>query len=472
MHGSPTRSGVLWFDDPQSLVATGGVGPAVGARADGSLVHYDAPFAQCADGASFWLTNVPFATLQQLGLLRRPDVRDDAFLLTRPDGLVAEMGLRHAPVEVRARAVALQLGQCLAAATRWFGLPEPPDGYSLAHALRKHLFTFPETVVPPDHLYAFSSASQEVTFSGRTEVLSPGVTRRVVVRHHRQDYAIRMLDAQVPGGEWSEVYPPSDPAQIPRWVKDTVEARPLLLRASVQFRGEHAHRMAMLTGLGAGAQSVRTPTGRQGNLRAWITAPEYLVLCQHADIDVHGALAAERYHPNPYRGISPIATGRLGTAPIFCGPLQLNGENRMAYSIGLLCEAMWVALIKSGSQKDAMSMWLSALDRAECLRTAIAILDLGLPLQVTGFARGRIWIALSEEGQEDEAILARLAMVGACCRLVPPVMPPAVRRTERLKVADEMSKRAHREIPRDPALAMGAIAVLGNRSLVNDILRV
>ncbi|MEO7326529.1 MAG: hypothetical protein ABIW82_17045 [Dokdonella sp.] len=433
---------------------------------------FDRPFAQCADGASFWLTNVPFATLQKLGLLRRPDLRDDAFLLTRPDGLIAELGLRDAPLVDRVTAIAQQLQQCLDKALEWFGLPSPPDGYSLALALRKHLFRFPESVVHPEISYAFASASQEVTFSGRTDDLSATAIRRAVLRHHRQDYAIRMLDVQVPTGEWSEVFPPADPQQVPRWVKDTVEARPLLLRASVQFRGEHAHRMAMLTGLGAGAQSLRTSNGRQSNLRAWLAAPEYLVLCPHADVTIHGALAAERYHPNPYRGITPITTGRLGHEPVFCGPLQMNGASRMAYSVGLLCEALWMALVKSGGQKDATAMWIGAHDRAECLRTALAIMDLGYPIHVTGFSRGRIWLAISEDGRSGEEIDAMLATVAACCRLVPPVMPAAVKSTARLQVADEMAKRACREKPRDPALAMGAVAVLGNRSLVNDILRV
>ncbi len=472
MHVSAAHAGVLWFDAPGSLVATGGIGPAIGVRGDGTQLRYDRPFAQCADGASFWLTNVPFATMQKLGLLRRPDLRDDAFLLTRPDGLAAELGLRDATDVVQATAVAQQLGQCLSAAFDWFGLPTPPEGHNLALALRQHLFCFPESVVPPEIAYAFGSASQDVTFSGRTEDLGAGPTRRAVLRHHRQDYAIRMLDAQVPAGEWSEVFPPADPEQVPRWVKDTVEARPLLLRASVQFRGEHAHRMALLTGLGAGAQSLRTDTGRQGNLRAWIAAPEYLVLCPHADVTIHGALAAERYHPNPYRGISPISTGKLGHDPVFCGPLQLSGASRMAYSIGLLCESMWMALVKSGSQKDATAMWIGAHDRAECLRTAIAIMDLEFPVHVTGFSRGRIWLAIPEADRPGEDLDAMLATIAACCRLVPPVMPAALERTPRLQVADEMAKRACREKPRDPALAMGALAVLGNRSLVDEVLRI
>lgn len=463
------RVGVLWFDDPYGSLDFRDQ-PAVAAMGNGAVMHVQDPFVACADG-SFWLTNLPYKALAAMGLHRRGDLADDAYLLTRPDGMVGELGLRDAPVEQQAKAVAQQAAQCLLHAHTWFGLPIPSSGHNLAVALRRHLFRFEDRTdaQPTEVAYAFDSACQEVTYAGGgTEGRGP--VRRAVLRHHRQDYAARLLQMQVPSGEWAELFPPSAPVQAHRWVEDTVETRPLLLRATVRFVGDNAGEMALLTGLGSGARAVRTVDGRQSNLRSWIAAPEYLALAPYAQITIHGALAAERYAPNPYTAIDPVTIGALGRGSALCGGLQLGGRARLTYSVGLLCEAMWMSLVRSGRHRDAVAMWIAAQDRAECLRAALTILDTGFSVRVTGFSRGRIWLEVPVEGFETEEVDALLATVAATSRLVPPVMCQAERGTPRLRMASEMQLRVRREDPPDPALAVGAVAVLGNRSVLQDVL--
>jgi len=463
-----TRAGLLWALDPVALADADGIGPVIACRDDGSVRHVDDALRSLRDG-TFWMTNLPFAVMRRLGLLARDDLRDDAFLLTRPDGLAAEMGLRNAPVEQQAAEVAVQAGRCLHVAREWFGLPMPPPGHNLALALRQHLFDFPEQSVAPEIEYAFNSAAQDVTFVPPPGGSTGMTERRAVLRHHRQDYAIGMLEAQVPAGDWREVFPPVEPAQVPRWVRDMNESRPMLLRVSAHFEGDRAADLAALSGLSA------TPAGGPSRAsRGWIAAPEYLVLCPYARIEVHGALAADRYRLNPFAGMRSIGfdtepSGAIAEA-VLCGPVQLNGRRRMSYAVGLLCESMWVGLLKSGKRKDATSMWLGALDRAECIRTALQLFDLGLPIRVTGFSRGRIWVAVRDDDSPDSSEQV-LATAAACCRLVPPVMPVAQPNTRRLSVADEMASRSAREYPHDPTLAVGALAVLGNPALVGDWLR-
>lgn len=462
--------GALLFSSPASFFRQNGDRSAVAGLSSGSVEHYSDALVQLRPG-TLWITNLDYPELRAAGLLHRPDLRSVTYLGTRVPGLLGERGLGDAAPDEQARWLAKTFGEVMQAARRCFGVSAIPEGRTLALALRDLYLSNVMPDYPDEVRYAFESATQEYTRSGSTRGVAEDDISLVVLRHHRQSYAARMLSEPVPSGIWAPLVPPPDPDMAARWVAEVSHGRPLLLRVEVRFSGERALQHAMLANLGSGAMSISAPRGREANVRHWIAAPEFLALSPHAEIHVLGALAAETFVPNPVlSAFDPVVLGPVTAEAMAVGPLRMGGRTQLTYSEGLLCESLWLSVARPPrATRDAAAMWLSALDRAFCLQAAYDILRLNLPeIEIAGFSRGRIWVRLNTGGMSDEDQHTLVARIAAEARLLPPVLPPARQDSERLVIAKGLKERG-RGARLGASDMIAALYILGNHALIQDV---
>lgn len=463
--------GALWLSDPIRFHEVRGdrsaVRAYVKAGSDGvveeKLESTDDFIVDHVPG--IWLTNIAGFALNTSGYGRRQDLKPDNFLGTRVSSLLSELGLDDAGAEEQARAIAGVFRRVLALSADTLGTESFPLEETLSHAIRKRYFKPPRTIdLMPEVKYALQSATQATTFAGGGP--KPAEARMFSLRQHRQEYAQRLMDVQVPFGEWSELPVPRDPERAVTWARDLLETRPLLLKVEVNFHGERAHDLAQLTNMGSGAAAVMGERGRAANLREWVAGPEFLALSRLAHVRIRSVLAADRYLANPWSAFAADAT-EVGSASARvvhrCGPLRLRGLQLADYATGLLAEACAFAL-SAARDPDPVGAWVTSHDRA-CGLLAAADLLRAAPdsaVHVSGYTRGRVWIKIPSIDADAEDIFTRVAELCAATRLIPPLMPrPGQKRAE---IGYQVSQAAVESGEADVGLFTLAKAILGHHA--------
>lgn len=455
--------GALHFADPKGFYEHNADHSALLAR-NGSVTRLPEGVADVPTG--MWWSNVDYSVLQRANLIGHPSIYHAGYLPTRPLSVVAEIGLADADPEAKADACGQVFSRVIHQANAVFGVPIPAIGSTLADAMRDHFFGDRLAAeIDGAVQYAIDDAGQSVTQSGVTDVYDDA--KLMVLRHHRQSYAAAMLGQPVPFGAWQAIDVPVIDAQ-PDWVREQEMLRPLLLRVTLRFSGAQRHERTLLAGFGSGRDKGSSP-------RQWIATPEYLALLPFASIEIHDAFAADGFQPNPWCMLDPIGKGSSEYQCVRMGPVTIEGVGVLSYSEGLLAEAFWTAASRSrGPHKSPTGMWMLATDRAHCLTQAFGIQAMGLlGVQITGFARGRIWVRLNTgelATPEDQALA--LAEIASLTGLVPPVLPEVRDWTvARRSIALNMHARSQQsEDPTEQAGWMvSALHVLGNRALLAEL---
>jgi len=347
----------------------------------------------------FWLTNISSYTLNTTGFGRRADLKDDAFLCSRLSSIVDEIGMGDHPHADQAALLSRLANRVLSMTSSVLGLERLPNERSLPQAIRKRFFKPVRTsTLSPSVKVALAEVVQSATFSGRGPKQE---SRPFVLRHNRAHYASRLMQVRVPYGEWADISPPQDPAQAVVWVKNLLEARPLLINCEVTFRGPRAHDLALLANMGSGAAAVMGARGARANQRSWVAGPEFLILTQMADVKVRGVLAADRYVPNPWAGFasaSEVGPSGSGAQELVCGPLLLRGRSLVDYATGLVAECCAFALTAS----DALILserGLPATTGLRCCRFAASCCTRFRPM-LSGFQDSRVAVCGCEFRRE------------------------------------------------------------------------
>lgn len=368
-------------------------------------------------GTLFW-TNLTAPQLHNTGLSNRRDLLGAGFLPTWPSSLIGELGLLRAGLEERLSVLADLFAGVMGHVENDLGVSPDNVRGTLAETLRRQYLR--ELTPQWSKSVQFALQSAAADYNGDRYVRSP----EAVMRYHRQSYASRMIATRLPRGAWSELIPPRDPSVIAEWVSEMSADRPMLVRVSgLEWRANNAMARAKVAGIGAGAG------GGVGASRDWISSSEFAAIAPHASIEVAGVLAAQGFRTNPLATCIKAVTLGAGPPdrPLAVGPFQLFGHASIGHAAGLLCEAFWQALVAVPKEKpDEVSVWVRSVDRAECLRAAMRIIDTNLPVEVVGFSRGRLWLKVSDEvaGHDHEARRVIIARVAEQTGLVPPVLVP------------------------------------------------
>lgn len=456
--------GVLLANDPARFAERGGDCSAVRAWDTDGTEMSDTPANWLVDRlAGFWWSNISGYTLNISHLSSRQDVKDDAFLCSRLNTIIDELGLADEPKQQQALVLSRLLNRVLHKAQEALGTELLTPDRSFPIAIRKKFFRpFGRVgMLSPAVKLALEEAIQGSTFAGRAS-FRDGKT--FVLRNNRAHYAARLMSHRVPYGEWVEIDPPQDPQQAVHWARNLLEGRPLLINCEVTFRGPRAHDLSLLANMGSGAAAVMGNRGRRANLRSWVAGPEFLALSQLADIRIRGVLAADRYVANPWAGFSALSdVGPDGALPLPCGPLLLRGRSAVDYDMGLVAECCAFALT-SQEAADSISAWITSHDRAAMLSTCAELLHSFSPdtFAIAGFSRGRVWVRIPTDDVDLEEVYARVAEISEAGRLVPPVLPkPGPASVRRIEIGKRVSGAvtAGKDLELLPAVA----AILGSR---------
>ena len=117
--------------------------------------------------------------------------------------------------------------------------------------------------------------------------------------------------------------------------------------------------------------------------RAWLSQPELLWMSMFCDVEIVGAYICDAGY---------VHQAELDSFP------TLGDFSHAAYSLGLLCENLWVSLasprVSSTSSQQKLypprAIWYRAVDRIEMFKSAVAIHRAGF--QVVGYGAGSIWL--------------------------------------------------------------------------------
>lgn len=460
-----TGYGVLLFRDPAAFWSDSGDQRAVLGMEDGTLRNVASWRTDLPGNIMFW-SNAPYQSMRTAGLLQHEMLREDRYPLTTLQGVLGELGMSHADISDQAVTLTRIWSRLMRLCARAFDVPAVPRARNLALAIRDSAFGAKD----PQYDHATAQVILAATRQ-RVDIRSTGRVRAseakfCTMRHHRQDHAATLLSSPVPAmGNWARLDLPGQDRRVD-FVLDTLRDRPVVVRASMRFLGPNRVTFASLF-----------PDGEA----LWLSGLELREVAPHARIEVHDAWAAGGYADNPSAALAPVVCGpdtggdQSPMAAVRAGPLVLRGRDLIGYSAGLACEAAWTALTQPhvAHTPDATAMWLLAVDRVICMRSAIKIMELNVPVEVTGFSRGRIWIKVSTDLNDEDAS-NMLAMMGSQLGLIPPVLPPPTVGSRRLAIVDALRTHTTDDdamVGSGAARLTAALAIFGKRVLLKELTR-
>ena len=131
-----------------------------------------------------------------------------------------------------------------------------------------------------------------------------------------------------------------------------------------------------------------------------------------------------------------------------CGPLRVRGTVIMSYSLGLLGEAIWRAIITT---RGAVGNWILAHERsattkyAGAVRRALSDEGLSDSMMVRAFRHGVVWL---ETKLVDEELWTALALLAERTALLPPPLPLSEKGTYRYERARFLLQPQYRNAER------------------------
>lgn len=286
-----------------------------------------------------WLTNLGYTAFLAAKLNMHANFRNEGWLRTAFEQIATEFGLGRDTGKAKDTAETLSLiaHRVVAYSCKELGIlvqshARLNDDYAAAMGLDR--CRIPESAYSTFETIAGHpkvSVIQSVSF-GR------GTASSMTLRCNRLTYAHRMLAHKVPPDTgWELVKQKLTESELERMEK------PFLVRCRIT---NIKPIMAEALSWGSGSRSIRE----------WLTDVEWRIVRQYADVELRAAMVCEQ----GYESLDSYAA-----------MLPKAGANELSYSLGLVAEQVWTALMNKQPRAGritgytARAAWLRAIDRMQ-----------------------------------------------------------------------------------------------------------
>lgn len=330
------RVGAVYFDESGNIVANDRTVVALNdawASISGEPARRVQSIHELASDV-LWLTNLTFNNFWRAGLQRHPNFRNDGWLRTLFGQIVTELGVHgeNSSADVMVTTMATVAQRVVDVAIRDYGVKIRAKRLNddFAMAIKAPKSNLPDTYYP-----FFESIAEHPSVSVIQTANYSAASPTVTLRRNRLAHANRVLSTPVPedtGWELEKAASSSD-----KWL-ESIET-PFLVRCTLS---NVSPMIAEVLSWGSGSRHVRE----------WMTDLEWRIVRQFGDISVHSALINSKPAAVlPQHKLLP--TGQF---------------DELSYTLGLIAEQIWTALVNKQLHKDthrytAAAAWLRSADR-------------------------------------------------------------------------------------------------------------
>lgn len=315
-----------------------------------------------------WLTNLDFEDFYANRLGKNPNLFYSAFLRTDVKSVAADIGASADQLSADKAVCALSLvfKRVMDLATKHLQI-----NLDVQNASTLHDFIAARTInkyeIPDEINTALKHAYQASTQC----VSRPNVGwKYAMLRKPRYQHAIDVLSTPVPS-EFRWVYVNSDKMPVSGQKRiDWCIANELPVLANVKVTPRRGGDLNVIISYNSGAMVER----------AWLSQPELLWVSLFCDVEVIGAFVCEAGWEHQKE---------IDTYP------SLGEFSYGSYSLGILCENLWVSLASPRTKVarkfyPPRAVWYRAADRIEIFKSAAKLHRLGF--QVSGYGYGSVWL--------------------------------------------------------------------------------
>ncbi len=366
------RVGAVLFDASNVIVAS-----------DRTVVSLDSAWASIGGGQArrvqsihdlpsdvIWLTNLTYNNFFRAGLHRHPNFRNEGWLRTLFNQLVAELGIDLncvSPSTTVSTIAAIAQRTVTVAQSRYAVIPKNKrlnEDFAVAMGV-------PRSGLPDMFYSHFDAVADHPSVSVIHGTNYGSALPTVTVRRNRLRHARDVLETPVPTDSGWELERSVAPDRNDKWLESI--NTPFLVKCAVS---NVKPMIAEVLSWGSGSREVRE----------WLTDIEWRVVRQHGDVAVSAALICKK-------PAAPLPQVKL----LPDGPLD-----ELSFTYGLIAEQIWTAMTNKQHYKGdisrytAAAAWLRAADRMAMFDYAQKLYGRGL--NVMSYGVGNVVLRYPENG--------------------------------------------------------------------------
>jgi hypothetical protein len=284
-----------------------------------------------------WFTNLTYNNFYRAGLQRHPNFRNEGWLRTLFNQLVAELGvdLNSVSPDITVSTIAAIAQRTVSVAKSRYEVHPKSKRLNEDFAIA---MSAPRSALPDKFYNYFDTVADHPSVSVIYTTNYGAGLPTVTVRRNRLHHAREVLATPVPTDTGWEMEKAVAPDHNDKWLENI--NTPFLVKCTVSNVNPM---IAEVLSWGSGSRDVRE----------WLTDIEWRVVRQYADVSVSAALICN----NP---AAPLPQAKLLPE----GPLD-----KLSFTYGLIAEQIWTAMTNKQHYKGGMNRytaaaaWLRAADR-------------------------------------------------------------------------------------------------------------